>query len=278
MKNKAIYLVCSLLLSSNLAFASEIYLCGEKTQGGVLIGLTSKDIKKIYLNDKEIKLSNDKKFMIAFSRDEELSHTIKAIDSNNIKTEYPLKISTTKWDVQNLTGVAQSKVTPSNKNQAEIDKERTAVRGAQKEISTNLFWQEDFQIPLNSRISGNFGGQRIMNGKKMDPHLGMDIAGKTGTPIKSPANGVVTLAGMNNFFYSGNVVILDHGFGLFTIYAHMNSISSKKGDVVKQGDILGTVGSTGRVTGPHLHWGASLNGTRFDPKYLLTKNSKCEKI
>ena len=117
-----------------------------------------------------------------------------------------------------------------------------------------------------------------MNGKKMNPHMGMDIAATKGTPVKAPNDGIVVLSGQNNFFYSGNVVIIDHGYKLFTIYAHLNNTKVKVGDYIKKGDILGTVGSTGRSTGPHLHWGASLGGVRFDPNSLNNIGDYCSNL
>ena len=115
-----------------------------------------------------------------------------------------------------------------------------------------------------------------MNKIPKSPHRGMDIAAKEGTPIKAAADGKIVLA-YPDLFYSGNTVIIDHGFGLQTIYAHMKEMNVKRGDVVKQGDIIGSVGKTGRVTGPHLHWGASLRDVRFNPQSLLDINKKQQK-
>ena len=126
-------------------------------------------------------------------------------------------------------------------------------------------------MPIEGRVSGNFGGQRIMNGVKKNPHAGMDIAAKAGSEVKAPAAGTVALA-QPDLFYSGNVVIVDHGYGLHTIYAHLQKMNVKRGDTVKQGDIIGLVGQTGRATGPHLHWGASANGVKFNPPSLLNIN------
>ncbi len=182
-----------------------------------------------------------------------------------------MHIAPSQWDIQNLKGVPQRKVTPSKEDEAAILSERTLVRGALKGDRLETYWQKGFIEPVKGRISGYFGGQRIMNGKKMNPHSGTDIAAPIGTPIKASGDGIVTLTAPNTF-YSGNVVIIDHGHGLQTIYAHMNKIYVKQGQSVKQGEIIGEVGKTGRVTGPHLHWGASLRNTRFNPYSLLKLN------
>ena len=119
-----------------------------------------------------------------------------------------------------------------------------------------------------------------MNNIPKNPHQGMDIAAKEGTPVKATADGEIALA-YPDLFYSGNVIVIDHGFGLQTIYAHLKDMNVKRGDKVLQGDIIGAVGKTGRVTGPHLHWGASLRNVRFNPQSLLDmeeNQQKCLKL
>ena len=269
MNFKAIYLTCSLILISSTASALE--LCGEPIQGEIIFG-RAENAEKILFNNNKIPLSDNGDFLIAFSRDDKLSHTI-AVKSSDNKQELPLKINTQKWDIQNIKGLPQKKVTPSKEDQKSIDRERNDIRGAQKDITMQELWKSGFIKPVEGRISGKFGGQRIMNGEKRNPHMGLDIAAPEGTDIKSSSDGIIALAG-KDYFYSGNVVVINHGHGLFTIYAHMKDISVKKGDKIKQGDVIGTVGKTGRATGPHLHWGASLNGTRFDPSSLLKMNNR----
>ena len=137
------------------------------------------------------------------------------------------------------------------------------------------YWQKGFILPVEGRISGNFGNQRIFNGIPKSPHSGTDIAAPAGTEVKAAGDGIVVLNG-KDYFYTGNMVIIDHGQGLQTIYAHLQESKVKLGDKVKQGDVIGLVGSTGRATGPHLHWGASLNNVRFRPHSLLDiKDKKC---
>ena len=114
-----------------------------------------------------------------------------------------------------------------------------------------------------------------MNGKKMNPHAGMDIAAPEGTDVKAAGDGIVTL-NADNLFYSGNVIVLDHGYGLQTIYAHLSEMNVTPGQRVKKGEVIGKVGKTGRVTGPHLHWGASLKGVKFNPESLLSLTNNNE--
>lgn len=128
-----------------------------------------------------------------------------------------------------------------------------------------------FDLPVHARISGVFGTHRFFNGQKRSPHSGVDLAAPAGTPIRAPADGVVIETG--EYFFNGRTVFIDHGQGLVTMYNHMDRIAVATGDKVVRGQRIGDVGMTGRVTGPHLHWGVSLNDTRVDPLLFVAKDS-----
>ena len=275
MKNKFLFSIFSVFFIISNVKAFE--LCGEIKQGEFVIG-KAKDATKISLNDEDILLSKDGYFLLAFGRDEKNTQKLTVTTDEDIN--YSFDVGTTKWDVQNIKGVPPRKVEPSDSDLAAIELERKVVRASLKGVKDNTAWLSGFIMPIEGRISGKFGGQRIMNKVPKNPHQGMDIAAKEGTPIKASADGEVVLA-YPDLFYSGNVVVIDHGFGLQTIYAHMKDMKVKVGQKVSQGDIIGTVGMTGRATGPHLHWGASLRNVRFNPQSLvdMEKNQlKCLKL
>ena len=273
MKNcKLTCLICSLMLMSSAALAKpQITLCGELAQGKIIKG-HGENLQKIRINGANHQVDKNGDFIFALTREQKPQTILEVTDKDGQVYRYDLTIAPSHWDIQNIKGLPPRKVTPSKEDQAEIDRERTLVRGALKGDRLETYWKNGFIEPVQGRISGNYGGQRIMNGHKMNPHAGTDIAAPIGTPIKAAGDGIVTLTAPNTF-YSGNVVVIDHGHGLQTIYAHMNKIDVKEKQFVKKGDIIGEVGKTGRVTGPHLHWGASLRNTRFIPHSLLKLDS-----
>ena len=271
MNYKAIYLIsfmCAIAVNANA-----ITVCGKSAQGEMLLGY-DKTATKVFFKSKQLPLTNDGKFGLALGRDEGGEIHFVTVDKDKEKHDYYLFVTPTEWDIQHVNGVPQRTATPSEQDQYEIDRETSDVASALETSSDFYYWDKGFVRPIDGgRISGEFGGQRIINGEKKNPHRGTDIAAPEGTPIMASNDGIVRLSG-GNYFYSGNMVIIDHGHNLFTIYAHMKTTSVKVGQKVKQGDVIGTVGKTGRATGPHLHFGASLNNVRFNPSSLLNINKK----
>ncbi|MEW6326950.1 MAG: M23 family metallopeptidase [Thermodesulfobacteriota bacterium] len=152
-----------------------------------------------------------------------------------------------------------------------IKDEKKAVDAVLEKISASLLWNGGFIKPVEGDIVGLFGSRRILNGEERSRHLGVDIRGKEGTPIRCANSGRVALAG--DFYLLGSTVILDHGQGVFTIYCHLSKTAVKEGQEVAKGESLGEVGATGRATGPHLHWGAVICGARVDPLSLIEATS-----
>jgi len=164
--------------------------------------------------------------------------------------------------------VGKKKVTPPEEFYVRIKKENKMI-GDARAINSNLpFFKDKFIMPVEGIISGVYGSQRILNGIPKWPHYGIDFAQKKGTPIKAMNNGVATLV-EHDLFYTGATLIFDHGHGVSTLYMHLDKIFIKKGDHVKKGDIIGTVGSSGRSTGPHLDVRLNWFDTRLDPATVL---------
>ena len=167
---------------------------------------------------------------------------------------------------QRLTIKDKRKVEPNPEDLARIEREQKITEAIKRHFAEPSP-ATDFQLPASGPLSSRFGLRRIFNGLPRNPHAGLDVAVGTGAPIKAPANGVVANTG--DYFFNGNTVFLDHGQGLISAYMHMSRIDVRAGQVVKQGEMLGAVGATGRVTGPHLHWAVILNNTPVDPELFL---------
>jgi len=178
------------------------------------------------------------------------------------------------YPTQHITIENKRKVNPNKLDMDRINSESAQIKSALK------YWSDKDDVPLlldwpiEGRVSGLFGRRRVFNGQPRRPHSGMDIAAPTGTEIHSPASGVVRNTG--DYFFNGNTVFIDHGQGLVTMFCHMDSIGVVAGQTVKRGEVIGTVGMTGRVTGPHLHLGVSLNDTRVEPRLFFPERESVE--
>ena len=274
MRNSLICLIISFLAFST-AQAAKIEICGKLAEGE-LVRLKSDTATKAFAEGREYTFT-DGGAWLAFPRDAK-AMDLKVVFNNAEEKTFHLDVSPTKWDIQSIKGVPQRKVTPLAADEAEIKREQKDVGTALKSFDVYAKgWQNGFILPVDGVISGHFGNQRIFNGTPKSPHSGTDIAAPEGTPVKAAGDGKVLLSG-GDYFYSGNVIIIDHGGGLQTIYAHLKETNVQKGDAVKKGQVIGLVGKTGRVTGPHLHWGASDNNVRFRPHALLEVNAQNCKI
>ena len=164
--------------------------------------------------------------------------------------------------------VASSYVSLSEEALARVGRERKIIDAALTNWRDTELSDVSLAAPVDGPRSSSFGLRRFFNDQPRSPHKGMDIAATSGTPIKAPRDGVVTATG--DYYFNGNTVIVDHGQGYVTMYCHLSEIGVEKGQIVATGEVLGAVGATGRVTGPHLHFGTYLNGTAVDPALLLT--------
>jgi len=182
--------------------------------------------------------------------------------------EVPVTIKEHGYAEQRLTVTNQSHVTPDQEQLDRIFRERKIIDGALNNFRDVPVTGIALAAPVDGPHSSSFGKRRFFNDQPRAPHKGMDIAAAQGVPIRAPRDGVITATG--DYFFNGNTVIIDHGQGYVTMYCHLSEISAEEDDEVTAGETIGAVGATGRVTGPHLHFGTYLNGTAVDPAIFLT--------
>ncbi len=239
---------------------------GGFTQGGTVICKTAPGAMLI-LDGEERGAADENGWAVAgFARDAKPTAVIAARASNGAIMSRRFKIAKRQFAIQRVDGLPPQTVNPTD---PEVLKKIEANTAAKREATSGRAdvqgYLAGFQWPVDKfRVSGQWGNQRILNGEPRPPHFGIDLAAPTGTAIKAPAPGVVTLADPNMHF-EGGLVIIDHGQGLFTYYLHMSEIDVKQGALVKQGDKLGEVGATGRATGPHLCWRMRWRDRQLDP-------------
>ena len=180
------------------------------------------------------------------------------------------------FPVQRLTIANDRLVNPNAEDLARIRRETARMRAAYAMVSPPGGDLHPFLLPVEGEMSSPFGRKRILNGQPRSPHQGLDIAANTGTPMIAPAAGVVVVTG--NFFFNGNTVMINHGSGLVTMYCHLHEVHVGEGDHLDRGDTFGSVGATGRATGPHLHWTVSMHGVKVDPLALIQVLGDIERI
>ena len=260
---KKILLILAILFPFN---ASAIEFIGNFSQGNFILGKTEPN-SKIIVNKIEVRVSNDGYFVFGIDRDRKYDLVITKI-SNGKKEKIIKKILKRKYRIQRIDGLPENKVTPPESVYKRIKTENNKI-GEARAINSELnFFKDKFIMPVEGIITGVYGSQRILNGKPKWPHYGIDIAAKQGTQIISSATGVVTMA-EDDLYYTGGTIIMDHGHGISTIYSHLENVLVSVGDKINQGDVIGTVGSTGRSTGPHLDFRINWFQTRLDPMSVI---------
>ncbi len=266
MDSKIITRLFFLIIFLSTTHLNAIEFKGKFLQGHYIIGITDPS-SQIIVDKKKVKVSKDGYFVFGIDRDRKFDLTITKI-TNGKSEKIIKKVLKRKYNIQRIDGLEESKVTPPESVYKRIKEENNRI-GKARSINSDLpFFKNQFIMPVKGIISGVYGSQRILNGKPKWPHYGIDIAAKKGTMIKSSASGVVTMA-ENDLYYTGGTIIMDHGHGISTIYSHLENVMVSVGDRINQGDIIGTVGSTGRSTGPHLDFRVNWFQTRLDPMSLL---------
>ena len=254
-----------IFLMTSKAFA--LSFDGKFIQGHFIVGKTLPGTK-IWIDKKQVKVTDDGYFVFGIGRDRKYDVTITSQNQGK-KEKIVKKVQKRKYKIQRIDGLPEKKVTPPPEVYERIKRENKIIADARAIESDLTFFKKKFIAPLeNAIITGVYGSQRILNGKPKWPHYGIDFAAKEGTKIKAMLDGTATMV-EPDLFYTGGTLIFDHGHGVSTLYMHMQKIFVKKGQKVKQGQIIGTVGSTGRSTGPHLDVRLNWFGTRLDPMTVL---------
>ncbi|WP_250884244.1 M23 family metallopeptidase [Glaciecola sp. XM2] len=257
-------IVCTLLSVSALASAPS--LKGELTQGSLIRANISPGAQ-VWLNGNQIAVSPTGEFVFGFGRDAALEHTLEW-QLNDTKQSMPITLKAREYDIQRIEGVAQKYVSPPEAVLARIRQDNREIANARATQSQLKDFLDTFIMPAQGRISGVYGSQRYFNGEPRRPHFGLDVANQVGTPVVAPVGGVISLA-HDDMYYSGGTLIMDHGFGVSSTFIHLSKIHVETGQRVEQGDVIGEIGATGRVTGPHLDWRINWYKERLDPALLL---------
>lgn len=242
------------------------------TQGQILIASLPAGSHTLTLDGAPVHVEPDGRFMLGVDRDFAGTKQLAWVTKDGRSARRDLVVKARAWDIDRLPARLLSPADPNGPRNLEWEERRARevaqVRAARAIPSDYPFWRAAFRWPALGRISTHFGAQRIYGEVPASYHSGMDIAAPTGTPVTAPIPGVVRLAA-GPFSLEGNIVILDHGHGLHSAMLHLSRIDVAVGHIVRQGEVIGAIGSTGRSTGPHLHWGLTWNGVRVDPEALL---------
>ncbi len=192
-----------------------------------------------------------------------------AADGKAISCTVPITVRAGKFPTERLT-VEKQYVQPDPEQQKRAEEDQKKMKAIYDTVTPEILWKGKFRVPLKDvTTGGNFGRRRVLNGEARSPHAGVDFPAAAGTPVFAAQAGKVVLA--ENLYYSGNTVVIDHGFGIYTLYAHLSEIDVHPGDSVEPATEIGKVGATGRVTGPHLHWGLTIDHARVNALQIVQR-------
>ncbi|MBC4014517.1 M23 family metallopeptidase [Siccirubricoccus deserti] len=236
------------------------------TQGGFVTGRVAPGTK-LALDGRALRIGPGGEYAFGFGRDHGPEAVLSVTPPGGHPAAQRLAITKRRWNIQRLEGLPGAMVTPPPEIMARITREREQLAALRRQDTAETFFAAGLIWPAHGRISGVYGSQRILNGEPRAPHLGLDVAVPVGTPLRAAAAGHVVLA--EELYFTGDTIILDHGHGVQTLYAHMSRLDVAPGQRIAAGAHLGASGATGRVTGPHLHFGLTWFATRLDPQPVL---------
>lgn len=260
----------SLLLAASLVSPlslADTILKGIQEQGGLIVGKTEVG-NTVYLNNEALTVSDKGDFVFGFGRDENKEQLLVIKTPSGKIEEQKIMPKKREYNIQRINGIKKSIMKPNPKAIERTQRDNAIIGAARKTNSDLLAFTQGFIAPINGKITGVYGSQRVFNGEKKRPHFGLDYAGKTGDPVMTPADGII-LAYEPDMFYSGGTMIIDHGHGVTSTFLHLSASYVKIGDSVKQGDVVAAVGASGRATGPHLDWRINWFNVKIDPALVL---------
>ena len=257
-----------ILFLFNTSYAVEFI--GDFKQGSFILGKTDPN-SKVYIDNRKVRVSTDGYFAFGLDRDRKNNVLIKVKNGKETKL-IEKKVFKRKYKIQRIDGLPPKQVTPPPEVYERIKKDNILIGKARAIDSKLVFFKDKFIYPIDKYIiTGVYGSQRILNGKPRRPHYGIDFHAPEGTPVKSMMDGTVTLV-ENDMYFTGGTIIFDHGHGVSTLYMHMKDINVKKGQKVKKGEVVGTLGQSGRATGPHLDIRRNWFEVKLDPATILNLN------
>lgn len=255
--------------SGSVLASSDFQLTGELTQGGFAIGRLPAGASDLRLDGSPILVAPDGRFLIGFGRDAPPSAMLEARSAAGGRLRQRFAVTQRVFPAEKVAGLKKFDQQPMSRAAvARRQVELANIRMARIMSGPALHWTEPLIWPVSGRLSGHYGSQRLLNGAPIGTHFGVDIAAPAGTPVVAPAAGRVKLAA-SGYSLEGGIVILDHGFGLMSTFLHLSRVDVKPGTHVASGMRIGAVGSTGRSTGPHLHWAMHWGRTHIDPALFV---------
>jgi murein DD-endopeptidase MepM/ murein hydrolase activator NlpD len=260
-------LVAAASASALPARAAPATLRGKATQGGLLFARAEAGAR-VALDGRALRVAPDGRFAFGFGREHARAAELVVTRRDGTREAMRIEVGKRAFDIQRIDGLPPRMVEPSEEDLARIKADAEAIAKARARDSAEPLWDTEWRWPVVGRISGVFGSQRILNGQPRRPHYGVDVAMPTGTPVVAPADGVVSLA-HGDMYFTGGTVILDHGHGVGSLYAHLSAVDVAEGTRLRKGERLGAIGATGRATGPHLHWGMTWYALNVDPALVV---------
>lgn len=271
-------ILLGLLIAAGLAAAADVRANepppgiawqGEFVQGGMVIGRAQPGVA-LKLGDRSVPVAPDGRFVLGFGRDEVAAMPLHIAYGDGRDLQIVLGIAQRQYNIQRIDGLPPAQVTPPPALLERIRRENAMIAAVRQRNTPRTDFLQGWIWPAQGPVSGVYGSQRILNGEPRQPHFGVDIAAPAGSPVVASTDGEVVLA-ETDLYYTGGTIILDHGMGITAAYSHLQTVAVKTGQRVHQGEVIGSVGSTGRSTGPHLDWRVNWFDVRLDPQRLLPK-------